>query len=144
MYANDICRACNDESVVCLRDFNSSADLSDDEEFVSKRKRVDSDDESKEMSKMLGRALEGMEAKRRRQDEIDKINVDLAKKCDQREQEEHDERRAEARRKEAQEKRDARVKEWAQVMQMLDHTNPFVQQHGERLAAKLTAEEAEG
>jgi hypothetical protein len=131
VYTNDICRACNDESVVCLHDFNSSADLSDDEEFVSKRKCVDSDDESKEMSKMLGHALEGMEAKRRRQDEIDKINLDLAKKCDQCEQEEHDERCAKACRKEAQEKQDARVKEWAQVMQMLDHTNPFVQQCGE-------------
>ena len=92
---------------------------------------------------MLGRALEGMEAKRRRQEEIDKANLDLAQKRDQREQEEHDERRAEARRKEAQEKRDAHAKEWAQVMQMLDHANPLVQQRGERLAAKLTAEEAD-
>jgi len=77
------------------------------------------------MSKMLGCALEGMEAKLQCQDEIDKINLDLVKKHDQHEQEEHDERFAEAHRKEAQEKQDAHVKKWAQVMEMLEPYKPF-------------------
>ena len=82
-----------------------------------------------------------MEGKRRRQEELDKANLDLAKKRDQREQEEHEQRQREAHRKEVQELRDNQAKEWAQVMQMLDHANPLVRQRGERLAARLTAEE---
>jgi hypothetical protein len=82
-----------------------------------------------------------MEAKCQWQEEIDKINLDLAKKWDQCEQEEHELKQANAWRQEAQERREARGKEWAQAMKMLDHTNPLIQRQGERLVAKLTEEE---
>ena len=82
-----------------------------------------------------------MEGKQRQQEELDKANLDLAKKRDQHKQEEHKQRRREAHRKEVQELHDNQAKEWAQVMQMLDHTNPLVLQHGEQVAARLTTEE---
>jgi hypothetical protein len=142
-YTNPISRARDDESVVHLCDFNSSADILDfEDDFTPKQKCVDSDDEKpSEVSKMLTRALDGMEAKRRQQEELDRVTLDLAMKHDQWEQEEHEERHAKAHRKETQDRRNAGAREWAQAMQMLDHTNPLVQQRGEQLVAKLTEEE---
>ncbi|KAI0039148.1 hypothetical protein FA95DRAFT_1612804 [Auriscalpium vulgare] len=96
-----------------------------------KRKRGDGSDD---FSSMVARALKNVEARNKRQEKVDKIQLDLAKLHEERERQEFEERREQARRK-------AATEQWATAMAMVDHVNPLIRQQGERLVQRLTDEE---
>ncbi|KAI0056072.1 hypothetical protein BV25DRAFT_1921308 [Artomyces pyxidatus] len=156
----------NDESVIRHRDFNSADPMSrptseSDDSDAAYRKRSKSKSKKKPQKKRkkhesesstesdgpdgftsaITRALQGLEAKNKRLAAVEKANLELARRREEREQLEFDQRREDARRREAVERRDARAKEWTSAMTMLSHANPLIQKQGEKMVARLTAEE---
>ncbi|KAF9233870.1 hypothetical protein BU15DRAFT_66190 [Melanogaster broomeanus] len=130
----------DDETISHTHDVNSNDPISDNEGPPKKKLRKSSSTEPDnlgETASLLRDVIGTISKHHERQERLDEVKLDLARKREQREQEEYEERQAMLRRKH-------RADEWALVSKWLEHTSPVMRRKGERLAAELEAlEEAE-
>ncbi|KAH9947855.1 hypothetical protein B0H21DRAFT_708172 [Amylocystis lapponica] len=123
-----------DNSVVRDREFNSAADVSGDESSSrSKRARRAGPDEDLKTGEVLNRVVATMEMRARSTEAVAQEQLALAKARDARDCEDRDAERAARHAKLELEKRELRMKERAQALEMMKHPDPEVQEEGKRL-----------
>ena len=133
----------DDISIKRLRDVNSKSEVSDDEStkarLAAKRPKVaDADDSHGEL---LQQTLNLMSTRNKMQEETQRANLELAKKRDEREEEERQLRRQLQTAQLSQVVRETRMKEREQALKMLGDADPEVKEEGRRILRRLRAEE---
>ena len=131
-----------DTSVVREQPFNSVSKLSDTEETrarLSKRLKketsIDSSVSDEGSTPYLKEALSLMTARVKAETEIHREQLELAKARERREEQERSER-------EHAKRRELRIQERAQALDMLKHPDPEVSEEGRRILRRLREEES--